>query len=542
MKSRATHNSLLLFLAVFVRRTILLFLLYIVACDAINPAPLDAVLLSSSFPYASFCFVLGNASGTIYSRAVGGFNLSAGVSVASSSKWVSQMLLSLLMSDGTLAPNMTTRGMLGGPWGALPPDDPRGTITLASLMSFTSGMNDSVPCAQAFAPPGATPSSCAADLLAGQLPLPLPPTAACPASFYYAGSHQMLAGYMAVAASGAAGWNALFTTRLARPMHLAATTLYTPLSNPHPAGGLYISANDYALLLRAYFAGDLLGPAAVSAIETDHTHAPGVCIASEPLAPAYAWHYGWGQWLECRAPGSVGLTGTWQPSCDAGCAHSSIGLYGTYPYIDRCTGYWAILVVANGTALVSAEIGETLWPAAIAALGGGSSGSASASAPPSATPTPSPRTNGTIVGGGDSLQGTAPAVIGAAVGGAAAALLFIIALTVIVILLLRRRRTDSSTVPKTSGAPLSARPVNAGSPARAAHEVSVLSSAQETLVLSPLHGHRSRNAARSERPSLQAARASISTSHSRCRDVITVVGTRAVDQSARSTRDQRYNP
>lgn len=317
----------------------------VTAVRALDPAPLDAVLLSPAFPYAAFGFLLRNTTGTLYSRAVGGFDLTAGVSVASSSKWVSQILLSLLLVDGTLSPNSTTRGVLGAPWGALPPDDPRGAITLASLMSFTSGLNDSVPCAQAFAPPGATPATCAADLLAGQAPLPLPPTPACPASFYYAGSHQQLASYMAVSAAGARGWNELFAARLARPLGLAAATLYTPVSNPHPAGGLFISALDYGTVLRAYFAGALLPPDAVASIEADHTRAPGTCIAYSPLAPAFVWHYGWGQWLECRAPGATGPAGAWQPACDAGCAHSSIGLFGTYPSwtaapaIGRCS-WW----------------------------------------------------------------------------------------------------------------------------------------------------------------------------------------------------------
>ena len=95
------------------------------AAGAINAAPLDAVLLAPSFPYRSFGFLLGDATGALYSRAVGGFNLTRGVSVASASKWVTQWLLSLLLEDGTLRANMTARSVLAAPWGALPPGPAR---------------------------------------------------------------------------------------------------------------------------------------------------------------------------------------------------------------------------------------------------------------------------------------------------------------------------------------------------------------------------------------------------------------------------------
>lgn len=367
------------------RHTVLLLAAASGAAALVDAARLDAVLLAPGFPYASFGFLLGDATGALYMRAVGGFNLSRGVPVASASKWVTQWVLSLLLEDGTLSMNMTARSVLAAPWGALPASDPRGDITLESLMSFTSGLNDSV----AACGPGSTPAACAADLLAGQAPLPLPATRDCPRSFHYGGSHQVLAGAMAVTAARAGmppagGWNALFAARLARPWRLStATTFYTPLSNPNPAGGLVISALDYATLLRAYFAGELLSRASVAAVEADRTRAPGTCIVYAPLAGYYAWHYGFGHWLECRAPGAVGgAARAWQPACDAGCAHSSIGLFGSYPYVDRCHGYWALLVVENGTAAASALLGDTLWPAAAAAL--------NASLTPTATASPTP--------------------------------------------------------------------------------------------------------------------------------------------------------
>lgn len=349
---------------------------------ALDASVLDALLLSNDFPYPVSGFLLGDASGTLYARALGGYNMSGGVSVASASKWVAQMVISLLLTDGTLSLNDTTGSLLAAPWGGLPSSDPRRNISLRSLLSFTSGMNDTeltAPCASQGAPAGITPSSCAEQLWSVNAPLPYPPSPACPSTYFYAGSHQLLAGYMAVAAAGALGWNALFAARIARPLGLSLLTFFTPLSNPHPAGGLYISAVDYAKVLQAYFSGTLLPPSAVAVIEADYTPEPGTCIAYAPLAPALHWHYGLGHWLECRVGGSYGAQGSWQPACDALCHHSSIGKFGTYPFIDRCTGFWAVLMVANGSAVVSAALGEWLWPAVRAALAATASISLSAS-------------------------------------------------------------------------------------------------------------------------------------------------------------------
>ena len=352
---------------------------------SLNASLLDAVLLSPAYPYPVSGFLLGDGTGTLYSRALGGFNMTGGVSVASASKLVSQFVFSSLLADGTLSLSDTTGGLLSPPWRGPPSSDPRRNISLKSLLSFTSGMNETertAPCSAQGGVPGSTPASCAGDMWAANSPLPLPATITCPSSFFYAGSHQMLAGFMAVAAARATGWNALFASRVARPLGLSsATTFYTPLSNPHPGGGLYISAVDYGKLLTAFFAGTLLPPVAVADIEADYTPEPSTCIAYAPLAPSFNWHYGLGHWIECRAPGSYGATGSWQPACNARCQHSSIGKCGAYPFIERCAGFWALVMVANGSAAQSALLGEQLWPAARAAF------AASASASNTVTPT-----------------------------------------------------------------------------------------------------------------------------------------------------------
>lgn len=104
--------------------------------------------------------------------------------------------------------------------------------------------------------------------------------------------------------------------------------------------------------------------------------------------------------------------------------------------MDRCTGYWAVLVVANGTALTSAALGAELWPAAVAALSGAvsaASGTVTVTPPPSPTGTGGGDVNGSAGAGsdgGDRLASHAPTIIGATVGSVVGVTLLVVAIVV----------------------------------------------------------------------------------------------------------------
>ena len=83
--------------------------------DSLNPTLLDAVLLSPDYPYPVSGFLLGDASGPLYSRALGGFDMAGGVSVASASKWISQLVFSMLLADGNLSLSDTPGRLLAAP-------------------------------------------------------------------------------------------------------------------------------------------------------------------------------------------------------------------------------------------------------------------------------------------------------------------------------------------------------------------------------------------------------------------------------------------
>ena len=396
----------------FSAATLLLLTKHVARGQPLAADLIDAVALNQSLaPYSSFGILVGNATTLLYSRVVNGYNLSQQISVASSSKWVSQIIFSSLLSDSrfsnALTPGTRPSEVLPA-WSSLPPSDPRAQINMSSLMSFTSGMNDSAPCANEDHSPGTTWGECALQILNAMNPLPYPPSAACPSTYYYGGSHQQLAAMVVVNVTQVSSFNVLFNNVLRVPLHLHPLSFYTPLSAPQVAGGLYISTNDYATILQAYFNGSLLPPDAVAQMEAEHTPEPPTCFAYAPFRPTppasrgLFWHYGWGNWRECTVP-PASFT-AWQPYCNAGCEHSSIGKFGFYPYVDRCSGYWAVVSVPNGTAEESALFGESLWPAVRAAFAAGArtasalptaaapavSTTATASAPP-ATITASPQ-------------------------------------------------------------------------------------------------------------------------------------------------------
>ncbi len=115
--------------------------------------------------------------------------------------------------------------------------------------------------------------------------------------------------------------------------------LTVAFTQPQPAGGMKMSASDYARFLRKILSGGL-------AIH-DHLGGDAVCTlpASCPMAhyspSPLAWHYSYGHWIED------------EPTTGDG-AFSSPGKFGFYPWIDATKHYYGIvaredLTSGNGT-------------------------------------------------------------------------------------------------------------------------------------------------------------------------------------------------
>ncbi len=269
----------------------------------------------------------------VFTRSYGGFTPDERVAVASASKMIAGLVLFDVIRSGQLSLGSTTGTVLG--WSGL-----KGTITLRHLLSFTSGLTPNHPCLLL---PNLTTAQCVA--LIEQTTL----TAAPGTRYDYGGTHLAVAARMAEVVTGK-DWNALYRERLADPLGLpAAATFFTAprqangTTNPLTSGGLRASMNEYAPMLatifhRGVYRNRTVGTTALFDAQGIEPF-PDVIVGESPAVRAgYAYRYGLTAWLECSTPAT-------------GCAEfSSPGAFGFTPWIDRTTGYYAILGMEYGDA------------------------------------------------------------------------------------------------------------------------------------------------------------------------------------------------
>lgn len=301
--------------------------------------------------------IYGSSDQLLFQNMYGDFTPDRRVAVASSSKWISGLTLFRLVSDGRLSLDSTTGTVLG--WTA-----PKANITLRQLLSFTSGLPPDANCTLN---PSIKLQDCVSQI--AQLNL----TATPGTRYDYGSTHLAVAGRMAEVVTGKT-WNDLFAEQLRTPLGLPAeVTYYTAPNqllgqqNPLIAGGLVVSMNEYAPLLGLLFRRGVLGSQRLirDDLFTDQAKAPypSAVIGESPMQQAgYPFLYGLTAWLECDTPAT-------------GCAVlSSPGAFGFTPWIDRDTGYYAIIGTLNTNSsgkVVKASIdaAQALKPAIRTALG-----------------------------------------------------------------------------------------------------------------------------------------------------------------------------
>ncbi|WP_426750505.1 serine hydrolase domain-containing protein [Myxococcus sp. Y35] len=262
----------------------------------------------------------------VYERMVGDFAPDRRVAVASASKMVSGTLIFELIRQGHLSLDSTTGEVLG--W-----TGDKAGITLRHLLSFTSGLAPGHHCTLQ---PGITLAACV-DSIANTSRVAPPGT-----RFDYGSTHLHVAARMAEVATGKT-WNNLFAETLAQPLGLPSDVAYftfpnQPIgtTNPLVAGGLRASMDEYAPLLaivfhRGVYAGRTFGTPELFDAQAIEPY-PDVIIGSSPSADmGLGLRYGLAAWLECPTPAR-------------GCAViSSPGAFGWTPWVDRETGYYAVL-------------------------------------------------------------------------------------------------------------------------------------------------------------------------------------------------------
>ena len=326
------------------------------SCTAAQVQALEAAMntqLAQADSEVDFSFAVERKDGRRYTFNRGGSTLQTVYESASASKLVSAVIIMRLVEQNylTLAdrPQDHIAAWPIGSGNTLYP------MTLAQLMSFTSGLTQEPPC---LSDSNSDLETCVISIANTNAGNGLTPGA----QFFYAATHQDVAGLMAVKARGVASWQDVFVEFKAQTGLFSTTTFDIPsLSNPRIAGGMHFTGEEYLAFLRALKGGLLLNAASMSQLLADHTAT--VPIAFSPFLSGIGggpglgedWHFGFGLAHECRSA-------TW--NCVAGTRVSSPGALGSYPFWDRIKNFTGIVVRQGvfGTLIKGIEIERTVRP------------------------------------------------------------------------------------------------------------------------------------------------------------------------------------
>jgi len=271
----------------------------------------------------NFTLALETADGHRFVHTHGDSSLDTPYESASTSKWVSAAVILDLVDRGILHLNDEPSKYLSF-WQAP-------GVTLAQLLSFTSGFSNEAVCMNL---PKADFADCVQKAYEANTDPPAPGSA-----FDYSSTHLQIAGLMAVRAAKVNGWSDLFSDWQARTGLFPTGAYDLPsLTNPRLAGGMHWTGAEYLQFLRAIYDGTLLGADTRSAMLSSQRGAATVVGSPTIDALNQDWAYGFGNWLEC--PSAIGPNTF---DCGAGHRNSSAGAYGAYPFIDFDHRYLGML-------------------------------------------------------------------------------------------------------------------------------------------------------------------------------------------------------
>ena len=301
----------------------------------------------------NFTLALETADGHRFVHSHGDSTLAQSYESASTSKWVAATVILDLVDGGRLH-------LSDEPSAYLPFWEAKG-VTLAQLLAFTSGFSQEPLCLNL---PRANFAECvqqAYELNVDGAPAP-------GSEFDYSSVHLQIAGLMAVRATAAEGFGAVFAAWQEKTGLFPSGAFDLPSrDNPRLAGGMHWTGEEYLAFLRALYHEELLQPATRRAMLEPQRG--GAKVVGSPTLDALGqdWAYGFGNWLEC--PTAVGADTF---DCGSGHRNSSPGAYGAYPFIDFEHRYFGILArqgtlgtFREGDALFGVVAGDAArWAAA----------------------------------------------------------------------------------------------------------------------------------------------------------------------------------
>ncbi|OGW49727.1 MAG: hypothetical protein A2V62_12045 [Nitrospirae bacterium RBG_19FT_COMBO_58_9] len=290
---------------------------------------MDSVLAQTTSE-VDFSFSVERQDGRRYSYNRGASTLQTSYESASTSKLVSAVIILRLVDQGYL--NLSDRPQRYITTWPILNTDPLFNLTLAQLLSFTSGLATSTQSEQACLNlGGANFENCVNNIANTQAGNGVTPGQ----QFYYSSNHLQVAGLMAIKARGVATWQDLFTEFKTQTGLFPTAAYDLPSStNSRLAGGMHWTGEEYMAFLKALKDGSLLNAASMSQLLADHTASATIVYSPAVVGLGEDWHYGFGLWHECQSATF---------NCTAGTRVSSPGAYGGYPFWDRSKGYTGIV-------------------------------------------------------------------------------------------------------------------------------------------------------------------------------------------------------
>lgn len=271
----------------------------------------------------------------VYSFSSGTIPRERAVPVLSSSKWISAAVIMSLVDRGLIDLDAPLAAYVRRPnGGAL--SGPAADVTMRQLLSFTSGVEGRADDgthvgSECYQESGISFVDCVQRVFDEMQPSFVPG-----AKFTYGNNHLVIAAWVATQVTGLS-WNEIFAKTLAVPMKMTSDPKYyakprksLSTDNLGLGHGLRISLIDYLQFLKMIFdygefdCERILTKASVVAMETNHWR-EGIEIGFSPArSVGVEAIYGLGVWIEKNSV-------------------SSVGLAGFYPWIDRESGYYAVL-------------------------------------------------------------------------------------------------------------------------------------------------------------------------------------------------------
>lgn len=282
-------------------------------------------------PISDLRLIIGDSSGVIFEYEKGDTPANEVYRVASASKLLTGLTLMRLVEAEALSLSDSPQSLLPD-WTA-ETTDLRSRVTLEQALSFTTGFNGTPLSSGCILRSLIRLENCVIEIHDDGIET-IPGDA-----FYYGPEHMHIAAGMAQRAVGE-DYVDIFIAEIAEPLNLENTRFETPSQlNPPAAGGAVSTANDYAKILQALMAGDIIRD--LDVFLEDRTATVRFGFRPESIGrDAGDWHYGLGFWLECDSF-------VWDQACEENLIISSPGAFGWLPWIDFSNGYYGLIATED---------------------------------------------------------------------------------------------------------------------------------------------------------------------------------------------------